>query len=98
MDLWDEDPAAKQERSINITSSCLVLTRGDNSQRAHLLRARVQSPFDQVPMCHADADKRRDAQGRDCGRRAVHGVVADMAVLAVDDDALVCGQSQWSAF
>lgn len=39
-------------------------------------------------MCHSDAHERGDPHSGDGARRAVHGVVADVSMFAIDYDAL----------
>jgi hypothetical protein len=63
----------------------LVLERQDF---CHLLCTSIQSSFDQIRVSHSEPNKRRHSQSSDSGSRAVHGIVADMAMLAIDDDAL----------
>lgn len=46
-------------------------------------------------MCHAKTDKRRYPHSRDRSCRAVHCIVADVAMFAVDDDALRLVSEGW---
>lgn len=73
----------------------LALPRTQKYSEHGLLSSSVQSSFDQVWMRHANTDNWRHSQSRDRSCRAVHRIVADMAVLAINVDALRLVSAGW---
>lgn len=53
---------------------------------AHSLSSGIQGSLDEVWRRSADPDDGRNAQSGNGGHRIVHRVVADVSVLAIDDD------------
>jgi hypothetical protein len=58
------------------------------------LSSRVERALDDVGARAPDTDDRADAERTDGGDTVVHRLVADVAVLAVDDDAVEAGEGE----
>lgn len=70
---------------VMIKSALLV---DDVHDSRHILRSCIQSTFDQVRVCHAKPNERRDIQCRDRSCCIMHRIVADLSMFTIDDDAL----------
>lgn len=76
-------------------TACNIFNTGMRQDLCHLLCTSIQSSFNQIGMSHSETNKRRHSQSSNSGSRAVHGIVADMAMLTIDDDTLY--NHQWGS-
>lgn len=58
----------------------------------YLLGTCIQRSFDEIRVCHSQTDKRRHALSSDGGSGAMHRIITNIAMFAIDNNGLHYGQ------